>query len=85
MLLDLLPEVGGRHAQCELALDDDDNEDSRKRLMAAMDTFNGRFGRGTVYVASAGAHSASKPWQGRQDRATPHYTTRLEDIPVARA
>lgn len=85
MLLDLVPQVGGGHAQGELALDDDDNEDSRKRLMAAMDTLNDRFGRGTVHVASTGANSASKPWQGRQDRATPHYTTRLEDIPVARA
>jgi DNA polymerase V len=58
----------------------------RTGLMSALDTLNERFGRHAVDVASAtrraagpGAHAS------RQERRSPRYTTRLEEIARARA
>ncbi len=69
--------------QGELALGDEPED--RAPLMAAMDGLNDRFGRGTVHVASAGVRGPDRNWVMRQERRTPDYTTRWEDIPVARA
>jgi DNA polymerase V len=49
------------------------------RLMAALDTLNQRFGRGTVKVSTQGAYTQ---WQMRQERKSPNYTTDWEDLPV---
>lgn len=84
MLFDL---VDGQTWQGELALDDEDKHD-RSRLMAAMDVLNHRYGRGTVHVASTGIEGQNgdaRGWAMRQDRRTPQYTTRWEDVPVAKA
>ncbi|MGE5451413.1 MAG: Y-family DNA polymerase [Acidobacteriota bacterium] len=81
MLLDL---CSSAIEQGELALGDDFETD-RTRLMTAMDTLNGRFGKGSVHIASAGADHTAKAWQMRQERRTPHYTTCWDDAPVARA
>jgi DNA polymerase V len=56
--------------------------------MSAMDTLNNRFGRdsvrlGTTAVASNGAEVAV--WATRQERRSPRYTTRWDEIPVVRA
>jgi DNA polymerase V len=48
-------------------------------LMQVMDRLNQRFGRFTVAAADALGQSES-PWQMRQERKTPAYTTRWEDI-----
>lgn len=50
-------------------------------LMQVVDTVNGRFGRGTV---AFGLRPRSAPWQMRQEKRTPGYTTAWDDIPVAR-
>lgn len=81
MLLDL---TSNAIEQGELALGDDFEKD-RTRLMIAMDTLNGRFGKGTVQVASAGNSIAVKQWAMRQERITPAYTTSWDQIAVARA
>ncbi len=81
MLLDLVP---GSMLQHELDLEDDDCAD-RSRLMTAMDAINGRYGKGTVHVASTGATEKVREWGMRQERRTPQYTTRWEDVPIARA
>jgi DNA polymerase V len=51
-------------------------------LMAAMDRINARFGRGTLVPAAVGvAHT----WATRAAHRTPRYTTRLAELPLARA
>ena len=82
MLLDLQPDT---QVQTELDLVDDDAGEDRTRLMHAMDTLNQRFGKGTVLTASAGLEGVRRQWSMKQLRRTPAYTTRWDDMPVARA
>ena len=82
MLLDLVP---ASVQQAELDLEDEDHRD-RSRLMEAIDALNTRYGKGTVHSAATGGGSkAPREWGMKQERRTPHYTTRWEDVPVARA
>ncbi len=81
MLLDLMP---GNVLQCELDLEDEDHRD-RTQLMVALDTLNRRYGKGTVHSGATGGTNKGKDWGMKQERRTPHYTTRWEDVPVARA
>jgi DNA polymerase V len=53
--------------------------------MTAMDALNGRYGKGTLHVASTGVEGPSREWGMRQERRTPHYTTSWDEMPVARA
>jgi DNA polymerase V len=64
----------------------------RGKLMSAVDALNHRFGKGSVHIASAGvgqdgskAGGDCRQWAMKQLRRTPRYTTRLDEIPVARA
>ena len=70
--------------QRELDLQGDDAKD-RGRLMSTLDGLNHRYGRGTVLMASAGLAGDKRLWAMKQERRTPGYTTRWEDMPVARA
>ena len=82
MLLDLVP---GSVLQGELDLEDEDQRD-RTKLMVALDALNGRYGKGTVHSASTGGSSkGGKDWMMRQERLTPQYTTNWADVPIARA
>jgi len=89
MLVDLQP----RHLQQgELDLFSSEPEQLSKavsrdpsQLMAAVDALNRRFGRGAVTVASAMHRMGRKTNAGRQERRSPRYTTRLDEIAVARA
>lgn len=63
---------------------------SRPKLMAALDSLNERYGRGTLKLASAGLGGAGlggapRNWTMKQELRTPAYTTRWEDMPVVRA
>lgn len=61
-------------------------ERDRSALMEAVDNINGRFGRGVVQLASTGAtHTDESGWRQRQEMRTPRFTTRLDEIPIARA
>lgn len=72
--------------QCELDLAGDfDAERDRGKLMVAMDELNQRYGKGSVHMASAGLPGNERVWSMKQERRTPGYTTRWEDMPVARA
>lgn len=85
MLLDLGPDST---VQGELCLEPEDDSASPRdsaRLMSAMDAINQRMGKGTVHVASTGSANSNRVWTMRQDRRTPHYTTRWDQIAVARA
>jgi DNA polymerase V len=81
MLLELQPDS---QQQSELDLEDDHGED-RGSLMTALDGLNQRYGKGTVLMGSAGVEGNRRVWSMKQERRTPGYTTRWEDMPVARA
>lgn len=69
--------------QGELELDDPGSD--RTELMTALDTLNDRFGRNTVSIASGGLAGDKRRFSMRRERKTPEYTTRWDDVPVARA
>jgi DNA polymerase V len=92
MLMDL-QEAQAQGDQGELDLfgmDGDEAARERRRpaLMAAMDALNRRFGRGAVRVGSTATafatDSGAASWSVRQDRRTPRYTTRWEEMPLVR-
>ena len=80
MLLDL---QDGSVEQQELDLEPEPA--AHGQLMRTMDELNDRFGRGTVLLASAGLQGKERTWSMRQNLLTPQYTTRWNDMPVARA
>ncbi len=51
------------------------------KLMHVIDNINKREGNGAVFLAAQGVN---KPWRMRQQYASPQYTTKWRDIPVAR-
>lgn len=53
----------------------------RDRLNSTMDRLNQRYGRGTLALAGAGIQ---KEWKLKSERLTPAYTTRWDELPVAR-
>ncbi|WP_337883396.1 Y-family DNA polymerase [Chromobacterium haemolyticum] len=73
--------VDAERAQPDLFASGPDPEKG-KRLMAALDAINLRMGRGTVKLLAEGLE---QPWKMKQDMLSPAYTTRWEDIPVAKA
>lgn len=52
------------------------------RLMEALDRVNARWGRDTLFPASAGI---ARPWDMRQMHRSPRYTTSWTELPVVRA
>ena len=58
----------------------------RSALMDAMDRLNRRFGRGAVRIGSATTAMANAAgtasWSVRQERRTPRYTTRWDEMPT---
>jgi DNA polymerase V len=81
MLLELQP--ASVH-QTELALEPEEDRD-KGRLMCALDGLNRRYGRGTILLGSTGLQGDQRRWSMKQERRTPQYTTRWEDMPVVRA
>jgi DNA polymerase V len=53
--------------------------------METPDTLNDRYGRNTVSIASGGVAGDRRRFSMKCERKTPEYTTRREDMPVARA
>ena len=89
MLLDLQSsQVLGQQAELDLFAGDQQGEADKNRstLMNTMDALNRRFGRGAVRIGSTTAAVASDAgtasWSVRQERRTPRYTTRWEEMPV---
>ena len=52
------------------------------KLMMAVDAVHGQYGKGSLRFAAEGI---GKPWEMRQDRRSPCYTTRLGDLPTVLA
>jgi len=87
MLVDLQPQ--GRE-QGELDLFDLEADaptpaSGRAGLMKAIDALNHRFGRDAVTVASATRQGQRSAHASKQERRTPRYTTRLDEVVTARA
>jgi DNA polymerase V len=60
----------------------------RPELMRAIDALNKRFGRGSVQIGSASLVSGTaeeRSWSTKQERRSPRYTTRWDEMPVVRA
>jgi len=55
---------------------------ARERLMLTLDKVNRKEGRGTMRFASEGIDHR---WRMRREKVSPAYTTRWEEVPVARA
>lgn len=51
-------------------------------LLGVLDEINGRFGRQTLRLASEGA--GQKPYDTKRAHKSPAYTTRIDELPVAR-
>ena len=79
MLLDLRSDA---ISQGELGLSDDAG---RGGLMRVLDEMNQRYGRGTLSMASAGHAGGERIWTMKQQRRTPQYTTRWEDLAIVHA
>ena len=61
---------------------------ARTKLMSAMDALNHRFGRDSVRLGSqalASNGAAVRVWATKQERRSPRYTTRWDEMPVVRA
>ena len=76
MLMELSP--ASRH-QFSLDLGPEPDE-SRVRLMTAMDALNKRFGKGTLTLGTAGVANSPKQWAMKQERRTSRYTTRWDEL-----
>lgn len=55
------------------------DREKRKDLMDALDSVNRRFGRGTIYPATAGTR---RDWQTKFERRSPRYTTSWDELPT---
>ncbi len=54
-----------------------------RKLMAALDTINGKWGRQTIQYGMTA--EADKPWGMQQGRRSPAYTSKWEDVAVVKA
>lgn len=50
-------------------------------LMQAMDKLNDRFGSGSIRLATTGTRQA---WQMKRENRSPNYTTKWDELPIAR-
>ena len=73
----LLALSDGAHRQASLFSSARDNT----RLMSAMDAINAAYGRNTVRLAVTGVHNN---WAAKREKASPNYTIRWEELPVAK-
>ena len=69
-------------SQVQGSLFDHQDRERSSRLMRVLDRLNDRIGAGTLRYAAEGF---SKHWRARFERRSPAYTTRWEDLPVAKA
>ena len=84
MLLDLTSATN--QVQGDLLFEAPAPKRDHSKLMEAMDKINERYGKATVHIASTGRTQEDEDgWRMKQERRTPRYTTKLGEIPIARA
>jgi len=69
-------------SQIQPDLFDQQDRPKSKRLMAALDAINARWGAGTLQYAASGL---TKAWQMQSHRRSPAYTTNWAELPVVDA
>jgi nucleotidyltransferase/DNA polymerase involved in DNA repair len=88
MLVDLQPQ-GQQQAELDLFTADLDPPSTinaePSRLMIAVDVLNQRFGRCAVTAARAAHQARNGELAGKQERRSPRYTPRIEEVTVALA
>ena len=88
MLVELQSGTEEQGGQASLDLFDEPEPiqpDGRRDLMATLDALNERFGRDAVGIASAARKSSRSSHASKQERRSPRYTTRLNEVIVAKA
>ena len=55
-----------------------------EELMEAFDQINRTYGRGTIGLAATGLPS-ERAWTMKRQKRSPRYTTRWDELPVAKA
>lgn len=84
MLMDLSSAIEPQ--QSDLLFEDPVSKRDHGKLMEAIDRINERYGKATVHIAGTGrTQEDAAGWRMRQERRTPRYTTRLDEVPIARA
>jgi len=53
-------------------------------LMKAVDEINTRFGNAFIRSAAAGTNGTKEEWQMRSNNRSPNYTTKWDELPIAR-
>ena len=66
-------------SQVQADLFDGKDRTRSTKLMAALDSINGRFGSGTLQYASSGIN---KEWKATFNRRSPAFTTSWDELPV---
>ena len=91
VLSDLRP-AGQEQGELDLFASDEEvtkkPPNGRDRLMVAMDALNNRYGRGSIRLGSTavGSNGADVAvWATRQERRSPRYTTKWDEMPVVSA
>lgn len=56
------------------------NREKSTRLMAAIDSVNGKFGRGALVPAASGI--GRREWVAKFEKRSPRYTTRIDELPI---
>jgi DNA polymerase V len=77
MVLDLIDQ-----SCIQMGLFDTQDRNKEKVIMKSVDSINNVFGRDFVRF---GVHDFGREWKLKAERLSPRYTTRLEDIPKAKA
>ena len=86
MLLELQDDRQKQQASLDLFAEPEHRQpDGRRDLMETIDALNERFGREAVSLASAAKRSPHSTHASRQERRSPRYTTRLDEIVTVKA
>lgn len=78
----ILSAIGPRDAVQMNLLKPSGNRSGERAAMRALDAINGRLGRGAI---GYGISEAARSWRMREQKLSPRYTTRWEELPMVRA
>jgi DNA polymerase V len=81
ILFDLAPCTGRQGSLMDIITPNEQKQHDKK-LMAALDSLNRKYGRGAVRFAGEGGKNA--PWHMRHTRRSPRWTTAWEELPLVR-
>lgn len=76
--------IGDKPSVQQSLFEDIESKGKSAHLMKAMDEINNRFGNAAIRSAAAGTNSSKQEWQMRSSNKSPNYTTKWDELPVAR-